>query len=362
MSSRVGPFAYISEPSRLARRLGVSWDYVTATRDQVVSGNGYDYRSVRIHGKARNIAVPRPPVKALQQRIHYFLWPLNHELHDCCYGYRPGRSTVGNAREHCGNRWVQRLDIEDFYPSTSSDRIVQALVAWRASESVARLIAQLTSDQGCLPLGAPTSPIIGNLILHPVDSVLAVEAKKIGLVYTRYADDLTFSGGLPFDMTERVESALLPLEYELNSGKAQIRQRGQRIVVTGLTVAEPDRPRLPKQFERRLRQELYFIEKFGLEDHCANEYLWPFIDEDNEDRQFEHSVNHLRGKIRYAMGVEPEWMIAMSRRCPDAWSELGPDGSGRERAESFRKVATAIRERSPVPLTTTARPIAASTS
>jgi len=214
------------------------------------------------------------------------------------------------------------------------------------------MIADLTTDKGTLPLGSPSSPIISNLILHPVDVALLSAAEQRGLTYTRYADDLTFSGHAPFDVTIEVESALGPHGYTINPDKNQVRKRGQRILVTGLTVAELDRPRLPKQFKRRLRQEVYFVERFGLEGHCSRRYSWPWIADDDEERQVFHSRRHLQGKLHYAMGVEPLWTKRVLASYPVAAATLFPpsDGGADPRQLALVGLAQAIRARPPVPL------------
>lgn len=350
MNPQAGPFAYIDSENLLARTLGVSLASLAIAKSAIANGHGYDYRTVWIHGKERALAVPREHVKDIQRRVAEFLWPLSGQLDDACVGYVPGGSTVRNASRHCGQRWIQRLDIKDFYPSTEWSKVNDALQRWGANPEVARTISDLTTDRGKLPMGAPSSPLLSNLVLSRLDPVLASECRDLRVAYTRYADDLTFSSMERFDMTAPVSSALEEIGYELNEAKSRLRQRGQRIVVTGLTVAEPDFPRLPKQVKRRLRQELHYIERFGLEEHCSRRYLWPFIDEDDEERQVEHSRRHLEGKLRYALGVEPEWTRQLLRDHPRAKSELMPQANPRRRRDALVRLAQEIRAEPPLAL------------
>ncbi|MCC6495692.1 MAG: RNA-directed DNA polymerase [Propionibacteriaceae bacterium] len=324
MSTPAGPFDYILSEQHLARALGVPVALFEYVGNLAEMGKAYEYRRKSIHGKIRELGVPVDSVMSLQRRITDFLWPLSLELHPACHGYTPGRSATTNAAPHCGARWVQRLDIKDFFPRTTPNIVTKALVERGAHQTVAELLTKLTTDRGSLPLGAPCSPLLSNLILTPVDNRVADQAASIGVSYTRYADDLTFSADAEFDMTGVVQSALQPLGYTLNLEKSRLRRRGQSIAVTGLRVAEMDHPRLPKRFKRELRQEFYFIEKFGFADHCNTRYFWHWIDEEDDEKQLDHSTRHLQGKVRYALGVEPDWMRALLDAHPVAASELTP--------------------------------------
>ncbi len=344
MSPQTGPFAYTATVDELAASLGVARARLQRVSDLIEAGSGYHYRGFRRYGKTRVIAIPFPEVKLIQQRIADFLYPLHENLHSACMAYVPGRSAVSNAAPHCGATWVQRLDIQDFYPRTTARKIERALLQWGATPDLAKAISALTVDDGLLPLGSPSSPMLSNLILHPVDIEMAAAAGPAGLAYTRYADDFTFSGTDRFDMTVRLSDALRPLGYRLNPAKSKIRKRGQAIVVTGLRIEESDRPRLPKFFKRRLRQELHYIEAYGLEQHCLRTYFWWFIDEDNEEAQLKHSIKHVRGKLLYARGVEPDWAEQLLTKYPIAKNLLVPPRRTLEqRATYFRKVANQIR-------------------
>ena len=345
MSIPAGPFGYVRDPSLLAAALGTDLRALDLARVMIESQRAYSYRVKRVHGKMRRLAIANPFVSNIQKRIAEFLWPLSLELHPSCHGYVPGRSAISNAAVHIGRKWVQRLDIQDFYPSTRTSMVTRALELWGAAPEVASRLAQLTSDNGYLPLGPSTSPILSNLILHPIDVGLHASALQRGLSYSRYADDLTFSGVASFDMSEVVAGAIAPLGYSLNYEKTRTRKRGQRVLVTGLTVVEADRPRLPKQYKRRLRQELFYIEEFGLEDHCARRYHWHWIDDDDEDRHLAHSRRHLYGRIRYAFGVEQAWTRKLLSSFPDAASQILPAmPTNKHRVDALITLATEIRQ------------------
>lgn len=319
MSSRVGPHALVTSPRALARVLGVSEATLDSVRASAVSGEGYVQRSVRIRGKKRDLDVPTLEVRDIQRRIAVLLFPLGLQLHDSCTGYTPQRSALHNARPHVGHRWVHKFDIRDFFPSTGSERVREALVRLAVDESISGVLADIVCCRGSLPLGAPTSPLVSNLVLGSVDSALWELAESHGAVFTRYADDLTFSSNAPFDISRDVARIVGLLGYELNTEKTRVVQRGASLRVTGLTVWDEESPRLPKAFKARLKQDLYYLNKYSPEEH----YVRRFEEEwGSPDLGVEKMKAHLRGKIRYANGIESAWTRRMMNLYPLAFSRL----------------------------------------
>ena len=179
--------------------------------------------------------------------------------------FRKGRSIRDNAEPHSGKPIVVNIDISSFFPSTSYVSIVRAcrtLADGQLSPGAIRLVADICTYDGGLPIGAPTSPAIANVILRQVDAALTTAAARHGVTYTRYADDLTFSGDeaalrlIPF-----ARRLLKELGYELDRRKTNIYRRGRRQIVTGLVVNE--RADLPRRTRRRLRAALHRREQGG---------------------------------------------------------------------------------------------------
>ena len=123
----------------------------------------------------------------------------------------------------------------------------------------------LCYDRDVLPQGAPTSPWIANLVLRPFDEKLGAWCRARGVVYTRYCDDLAFSGTALDGVEERAEEGLRALGFRLNGAKRALCRDGQQKRVTGLVVNE--RVAVPACRRRRLRQELYFCRSRGVEEH-----------------------------------------------------------------------------------------------
>jgi RNA-directed DNA polymerase len=207
-------------------------------------------------GGKRTIQAPQPKLRALQRRVlRRVLGRL--KVHPAAMGFQRGRSIVTHARRHVGAAVVVHMDIRDFFPSTTADR-VQAYfqaIGW-GGEALTLLMNWCTYDDS-LPQGAPTSPLLSNLVNYPMDCRLAGLAKRLRAAYTRYADDITFS--FPRDRRDLVASAIRGTKaivenygYILHlKKKLHIRRRHQRQQVTGLVVN--DGVALPRETRRRLR-------------------------------------------------------------------------------------------------------------
>lgn len=209
-------------------------------------------------GGKRNITVPDDRLKRLQRMLlregfeKVFVHPSAH-------GFTRGRSILSNAKVHVGQPVVVNVDIQSFFPNTGYEQILKAssyLMDGKISEAAKHVIADICSFEGGLPTGAPTSPAIANLVMRSADSAIAKVAKANGINYTRYADDLTFSGDsraiqiLPF-----VKRVLGQLGYQLDPKKTNIFRRGRRQIVTGLVVNQ--KPNLPRRIRRRLRAAVH---------------------------------------------------------------------------------------------------------
>lgn len=226
-------------------------------------GRAFDscYRTYELPKKAggkRTITVPSTALKRLQRRL------LDNgfdeiPLHPSAMGFRKGRSIRDNAEKHTGKEVVANVDIHQFFPSTRYQLILRAcrkLCNGGISPRAARLVAEICSYCGALPTGAPTSPAIGNIVLRNADQAIGTVADRVGVTYTRYADDLTFSGDdaaisiLPF-----AREVLTQLDYQLDKKKTNLYRRGRRQLVTGLVVNE--KPNIPRRLRRKLRAAVH---------------------------------------------------------------------------------------------------------
>jgi RNA-directed DNA polymerase len=230
-------------------------------------------------GGAREIAAPTPTIKQLQDRLLPVFESLYHGRSPT-FGFVKGRSIKSNASPHVKSRFVLNVDLQDFFPSIHFGRIRGLLRGkpYFFGAEASRVIADLCCRTGVLPQGAPTSPILSNMICGKLDAELKALAKKYHCAYTRYADDITFStkarsfpAGLAHQPTETDNQLRLGSEladiitkngFLVNDKKIRLTNRRQRHEVTGLTVNEF--PNVQRRFVRQVRAMLHAWKKYGL--------------------------------------------------------------------------------------------------
>lgn len=235
----------------LSRRLGMS-----ATALEGVAISYARFQIPKRSGGVRTILSPSPELKAVQRTIlRRLLGKL--KAHPCATGFERGHSIVTNALPHVGKQVVIKLDVKDFFTSTTDKRVMAYFRAIGWDEPAAKLLASLCTYEGSLPQGAPTSPRLSNLVNYRLDARLAAHAQVYGASYSRYADDITFSANE--SATTRVthlihvtKRTLKDVGYQLHTEKKlRIARRHDRQTVTGIVVNA--KANLPRTTRRRLR-------------------------------------------------------------------------------------------------------------
>ncbi len=245
--------------------------------------------------KFRTITAPSKPLKQRQK------WILQEilskvDVSEYAHGFEPGRSIKTNALLHANNEYALCMDIKDFFPSVHYDSILNTFLSIGYSSSASRLLADICSYNRTLPQGAPTSPKLANIIFSPLDEKLAAIAKEESAVYSRYADDLTFSGDHDLkSIYARVKNLLESYEFYLNEEKIHRYGPGVPKRITGLVV-QNGTVRVPKYFKRALRQEIYYCLKYGVLTHLENMKSTRFI----------NYREYLYGKAYFIHMVEPQ--------------------------------------------------------
>lgn len=262
-------------------------------------------------GGVRVLRVPDPVLKDIQRRIaRVLLSGMPVSPHATAYRY--GAGVVENARRHVGRPELLKLDILHFFDSIRYIQVKEAAFpAEIYAEPLRILLSMLCYDRDVLPQGAPTSPWIANLVLRPFDEKLGAWCRARGVVYTRYCDDLAFSGTALDGVEERAEEGLRALGFRLNGAKRALCRDGQQKRVTGLVVNE--RVAVPACRRRRLRQELYFCRSRGVEEHLRAAGL-------AEGR--EQCLRRLLGQVDFWLQAQPDsqeaaeyrrWLLAEMR-------------------------------------------------
>lgn len=257
------------------------------------------YQKVQIpkrNGTWRTLYVPDSLLKYIQKQIlHKIL--MQFPVSSCASAYKKGCSLKENAAPHTGKPIVLKMDIWDFFGNITFISVYQhAFPGELFPPSVRTLLTHLCCYRDFLPQGAPTSPYISNLVLAPFDRYMENWCKGRNITYTRYCDDLTFSGNFePEMLIRKVSSFLLRMGFEVNPEKTKVCRRGQQQIITGIVVNE--KAQVPKAYRRSLRQEIYYIEKFGLSEHLAHIH---------SDLTPERYLERLKGRIRYVLQINPQ--------------------------------------------------------
>lgn len=281
--ARYGLPAWTSE-SQLAEALGVSvaqLRFYSIHRPADAVCHYVHFRIPKRSGGMRLIMAPKRRLKALQRKLHALLTsrlPASEHAH----GFVPERSVRTNAAPHVGKQVLIRFDLKDFFPSVTVARVRGLLCALGYAYPVATVIALLATEAQRQPVeidgrryyvpmghrhcvqGAPTSPALCNAVAVKLDHRLAGLARNMGLAYTRYADDLTFSGDDPAvaePLIRLVRRIVHDEGFRLNDAKTKVCKRGTRQRVTGVTVN--DVLGLSRQERRRLRAALHAARKQG---------------------------------------------------------------------------------------------------
>jgi RNA-directed DNA polymerase len=279
-------------------------------------------------GRDREICAPKPQLRWTQRQI------LDQILarvpaHDAAHGFVPGRSTVTNAEPHRGAKLLIKFDLTDFFPTIHYFRVVGLFASLGYSARSPRFAADDQSDHvaatlarlccytraprvfgtAVVPQGAPTSPALSNLVCRRLDARLAGLARRNGGVYTRYADDLTFSfkdDGLDLGRFRWwVDQVCHQEGFFVNQHKFRVIRASQRQVVTGIVVN--DVLRVPREERRRFRAILTNCRRHGVTSQARGRTGF---------------ADYLRGFASYLYMVHPDEGTELRRQVNEL---LGPD-------------------------------------
>ena len=228
------------------------------------------------NGGVRLIKAPSPKLKVLQSRLANYLYACLEEIEksrrtkSVSHGFRKSVGIVSNAKSHKNRRFVLNLDLENFFPSFHFGRVRGFFLkdkCFDLNEEVATTIAQIACDGQALPQGSPCSPVISELVGQILDLRLLRFAKKNGIRYSRYADDLTFSTNqklfpLQVAIQDKADASKWILGkalvdkieasgFRVNTSKTRMHVKGSRQRVNGLVVNE--KANIASHYYRRTR-------------------------------------------------------------------------------------------------------------
>lgn len=237
--------------------------------------NGYrEFQVPKAKGGFRLIEAPNVPLKRIQKLINYHLQQVyNRCRSEAVHGFVSNmgktvvtRNIVTNAQCHIGAKQVLNLDMLHFFHSISVWRVKQLFMSYPFyfGNDLASYLAILTTYKDRLPMGAPTSPVISNFACFMLDRRLMQVAGKYGLTYSRYADDITFSGGEHINAVflQDVLEVIHSEGFRVNDNKTRLFTSFGRQTVTGLKVNE--RVNVDRDFIRSIRAMLHNWQKYGV--------------------------------------------------------------------------------------------------
>jgi RNA-directed DNA polymerase len=256
------------------RHLSVRSGYSTKFIYSVTNDPERFYRRFYIKkrsGGSRCISAPLPDLKNFQRWLADEFGaglPVSKFAH----AFRNGHSIKTNARFHIGRRTLIKLDLVDYFGSFSTIRLYEYFRKLGYTDPVSALLASLSTLRGALPQGSPCSPLLANALTYDLDHAIAALALPLGWRFTRYADDLTFSGdGDARSFLNEIEKVIVGQGFVVNHSKTRTLGSGSRQITCGVIVNSRMAP--SRQSLRAFKQEIYYIRKFGLQAHLDHRQI-----------------------------------------------------------------------------------------
>ncbi|MGL3214055.1 reverse transcriptase family protein [Bradyrhizobium sp. BR 1433] len=314
----------------LSELTGSPYGYLRRRVGRLLSNYRRVWLKKRVPGRNRRRLISIPPKDLLlvqqwiAQNILCYTTPSR-----ASFAYHPDSSPVLAAQEHCGCQWLLKVDIEDFFHSVTERQVAAVFFRLGYPRLLAFELARLTTMmvesptllrgsqtlrwpsipyyqadyEGVLPQGAPTSPMLSNLVMRDLDERLLALSAQHGMRYTRYADDLAFStlescDRKDIDRFKRLVLIELAREgFQHNRRKTVIRGPGARRIVLGMLV-DGAVPRLPREFKDMLRLHLHYLSST---DHGPSAHAL------HRRTSVSSLYHHVRGLIGWAVSVEPDF-------------------------------------------------------
>ena len=266
-------------------------------------------------GGVREISAPRALLKSFLTYTNKLLQAF-YDAPQYVTGFVPEKSVVDNAEFHIGKNFVFNTDLKDFFPSITKSRISATLnhPPFNFNDTIADAIAGLCCTETVidgkknwvLPQGSPCSPVLTNIVCQNLDRQLQKLAKKYRLRYSRYADDITFSGNRNVfrkdgSFQRELKTIIVGQNFTINEKKTRLQPKDMRQEVTGLVVS--DRVNVSREYVRNIDNLLYIWEKYGEADAYAK-FLMHYTPKQNLHKDKPNMRAVLQGKLLYLKMVK----------------------------------------------------------
>ncbi len=292
-------YPIIYDVVHLSKLVGVSYEYIF----KVSNASKYFYRRFEIkkkNGKKRTIHEPLPLLKSVQ------MWILRNilekkEVSIYAKAYKKEVSLKENVRFHRGQKIVMKLDVLDFFSSIEPRFVDNFFRSIGYSKNLSRVLTNICVLNHGLPQGAPTSPYLSNIVMYNLDRKISSYCRVEKIRYTRYADDMTFSGDFkPAKIIHFLKKELSKLNLELNYKKTKILRQNDRQNVTGVVVNQ--KIQIDRTTRNNLRLEMYFKKK-NQKKHLSNAC------EAGQERKY---LIGLLGRVNYGLHINEKDTVLLN--------------------------------------------------
>lgn len=252
------------------------------------------YNVPKANGRGfRSINEPLPALKSIQRTILDEICS-KFTVHELCFSYTSGKTIKNNAEVHIHSAYIYKFDLVNFFDSINREAVSKVFYDLGYTDDISFMLADLCMLNGALPQGAPTSAMLSNVCLYEFDLYINNKLNDLGFMYSRYSDDITISGDR-FDRSifDLVKNAVTKFGHSINDNKTKVFRPNSFKFVTGIQISNKLRA-LPS-LRRSIRQEVYYITKYGIDNHSS--------------RKSESSVqclSRVEGQLNYALWVDPD--------------------------------------------------------
>ena len=262
-------------------------------------------------GGSREILAPTAELKRIQKRLNYYLqayylWIKPEHVHGFVINpHYLGKNCniVANASHHTGKKYLLNLDLKNFFPGITADRVRDLFKSeiFGFNDHIAYAITFLTTYKGLLPTGAPTSPAISNFICQQLDFDLIRFSEDHHLTYSRYADDLSFSSNesITESLIEEIKILIVSNKFKINKQKTHLAPKHRKQTVTGITVNE--KVNVNRKLLKKTRAMLHDLTVNGVESAACHHFNTPLPVNPELTAKF---MNRLAGYINFTGRVK----------------------------------------------------------
>lgn len=293
----------LENESQLCRMLDVSLD----TLSDVISKPVYEtFEIPKKKGGKRTIEAPEEILKDLQRKLNFFLNAYYLKIKpEAVFGFVIQPNELGkicaiaeNARPHVGKKQVLNIDVKDFFPSIKAAQVKSLFRSelFQFDDHLATVLALLTTYNGKLPIGAPTSPAIANFICYQLDNELQQFCNVNDLSFTRYADDLTFSADTKIhsDTILDIVSIINKHKFSVNEKKFRLQSKNKKQTVTGLVVNK--KVNVDRKLIRKIRAIMHDIRLNGMNKAAQNHLK---LKQAPDEKIISYFIHRLEGLINF---------------------------------------------------------------